>query len=261
MLMIVLLKCEMYASIISSHPCVMYHHLDGRPYHVCLLKASRNDAIIARCLQTISQLIPLTSAVFYRVNNRLKPENYILHNISDNTHQQYLENFQPLDPLLPSHFSHQNTTVAAMTPRLCDRNRHYYHEFMLPNNVRDMTEIFIRRERRIVAGISLMRDVPFSSEERQRAQAVLPLVELAIRDCLQEEDDLPAILTAKEREIVGMVREGASNKLIARQLDISLSTVKTHLRNIFAKTRSGQSYRTGFPNLDAGRSAYAASVI
>ncbi|HBS3617085.1 TPA: helix-turn-helix transcriptional regulator, partial [Klebsiella pneumoniae] len=149
---------------------------------------------------------------------------------------QYLENFQPLDPLLPSHFSHQNTTVAAMTPRLCDRNRHYYHEFMLPNNVRDMTEIFIRRERRIVAGISLMRDVPFSSEERQRAQAVLPLVELAIRDCLQEEDDLPAILTAKEREIVGMVREGASNKLIARQLDISLSTVKTHLRNIFAKT-------------------------
>ncbi|STT01953.1 Monoamine regulon transcriptional regulator [Klebsiella pneumoniae] len=33
-----------------------------------------------------------------------------------------------------------------------------------------------------------------------------------------------------------MVREGASNKLIARQLDISLSTVKTHLRNIFAKT-------------------------
>ncbi|PVW41806.1 response regulator transcription factor, partial [Klebsiella pneumoniae] len=68
------------------------------------------------------------------------------------------------------------------------------------------------------------------------AQAVLPLVELAIRDCLQEEDDLPAILTAKEREIVGMVREGASNKLIARQLDISLSTVKTHLRNIFAKT-------------------------
>ncbi len=105
-----------------------------------LLKASRNDAIIARCLQTISQLIPLTSAVFYRVNNRLKPESYILHNISDNTHQQYLENFQPLDPLLPSHFSHQNTTVAAMTPRLCDRNRHYYHEFMLPNNVRDMTE-------------------------------------------------------------------------------------------------------------------------
>jgi hypothetical protein len=79
----------------------------GGPIMSALLKASRNDAIIARCLQTISQLIPLSSAVFYRVNNRLKPEHYILHNISANTHQQYLENFQPLDPLLPSRFSHQ----------------------------------------------------------------------------------------------------------------------------------------------------------
>lgn len=150
--------------------------------------------------------------------------------------------------------------MAAMTPGLCDRNRHYYHEFMLPNNVRDMTEVFIRRDRRIIAGISLMRDVAFSSEERLRAQAVLPLVELAIHDCLQE--DLPAMLTAKEREIVGMVHEGASNKLIARQLDISLSTVKTHLpHSPLYPDRSGQSYRARFPNLDAIRSAHAASVI
>ncbi len=148
--------------------------------------------------------------MFYRVNNRFKTRKTIyciIFPIIRN--QQYLENFQPLDPLLPSHFSHQNTTVAAMTPRLCDRNRHYYHEFMLPNNVRDMTEIFIRRERRIVAGISLMRDVPFSSEERQRAQAVLPLVELAIRDRLQEEDDLPAILTG---ERAGNRRHGARRR-------------------------------------------------
>jgi hypothetical protein len=131
---------------------------------------------------------------------------------------------------------------------------------MLPNNVRDMTEVFIRRDRRIIAGISLMRDVAFSSEERLRAQAVLPLVELAIHDCLQEEDDLPAMLTAKEREIVGMVREGASNKLIARQLDISLHGENPPTQ-YFCQDRSGQSYRARFPNLDAIRSAHAASVI
>lgn len=195
-----------------------------------------NDAIIARCLQTISQLIPLSSAVFYRVNKRMAPENYILHNISESTHRQYLDYFQPLDPLLPSRFTHPSITMAGMTPGLYDRYRHYYHGFMLPNNVRDMTEIFIRRDRQIVAGISLMRDTPFSSEERLRAQAVLPLIELAIHELLQDDDAMPGMLTAKEREIVSMVREGASNKLIARQLDISLSTVKTHLRNIFAKT-------------------------
>ncbi|EAA8409163.1 LuxR family transcriptional regulator [Salmonella enterica subsp. enterica] len=201
-----------------------------------LSTTGHNDGITLHCLQSIAQLIPLSSAVFYRVNTYLKPEAYVLHNISNSTHQQYLEHFQPLDPLSPSRFGQQVITVATMTPGICARHRHYYHEFMLPNHVCDMIEIFIRRGHRIIAGISLMRDIPFSSEERLRAQAVQPLLGLAIHDSLQEDNDLASILTAKEREIVGMVCEGASNKLIARQLNISLSTVKTHLRNIFAKT-------------------------
>ncbi|EAV5648536.1 LuxR family transcriptional regulator [Salmonella enterica] len=201
-----------------------------------LSTTGHNDGITLHCLQSIEQLIPLSSAVFYRVNAYLKPEAYVLHNISNSTHQQYLEHFQPLDPLSPSRFGQQVITVATMTPGICARHRHYYHEFMLPNHVCDMIEIFIRRGHRIIAGISLMRDIPFSSEERLRAQAVQPLLGLAIHDSLQEDNDLASILTAKEREIVGMVCEGASNKLIARQLNISLSTVKTHLRNIFAKT-------------------------
>ncbi|PUM42593.1 LuxR C-terminal-related transcriptional regulator [Salmonella enterica] len=201
-----------------------------------LSTTGHNDGITLHCLQSIAQLIPLSSAVFYRVNAYLKPEAYVLHNISNSTHQQYLEHFQPLDPLSPSRFGQQVITVATMTPGICARHRHYYHEFMLPNHVCNMIEIFIRRGHRIIAGISLMRDIPFSSEERLRAQAVQPLLGLAIHDSLQEDNDLASILTAKEREIVGMVCEGASNKLIARQLNISLSTVKTHLRNIFAKT-------------------------
>ncbi|EDQ7402714.1 LuxR family transcriptional regulator [Salmonella enterica subsp. enterica serovar Cerro] len=201
-----------------------------------LSTTGHNDGITLHCLQSIAQLIPLSSAVFYRVNAYLKPEAYVLHNISNSTHQQYLEHFQPLDPLSPSRFGQQVVTVATMTPGICARHRHYYHEFMLPNHVCDMIEIFIRRGHRIIAGISLMRDIPFSSEERLRAQAVQPFLGLAIHDSLQEDNNLTSILTAKEREIVGMVCEGASNKLIARQLNISLSTVKTHLRNIFAKT-------------------------
>ncbi|EBJ4733836.1 LuxR family transcriptional regulator [Salmonella enterica] len=201
-----------------------------------LSTTGHNDGITLHCLQSIAQLIPLSSAVFYRVNTYLKPEAYVLHNISNSTHQQYLEHFQPLDPLSPSRFGQQVVTVATMTPGICARHRHYYHKFMLPNHVCDMIEIFIRRGHRIIAGISLMRDIPFSSEERLRAQAVQPLLGLAIHDSLQEDNNLASILTAKEREIVGMVCEGASNKLIARQLNISLSTVKTHLRNIFAKT-------------------------
>lgn len=141
-----------------------------------LSTTGHNDGITLHCLQSIAQLIPLSSAVFYRVNAYLKPEAYVLHNISNSTHQQYLEHFQPLDPLSPSRFGQQVVTVATMTPGICARHRHYYHEFMLPNHVCDMIEIFIRRGHRIIAGISLMRDIPFSSEERLRAQAVQPLL-------------------------------------------------------------------------------------
>jgi DNA-binding CsgD family transcriptional regulator len=42
-------------------------------------------------------------------------------------------------------------------------------------------------------------------------------------------------LSPREREIAGMVARGYTNKMIASVLDISLWTVSTHLRRIFAK--------------------------
>jgi two-component system nitrate/nitrite response regulator NarL len=42
-------------------------------------------------------------------------------------------------------------------------------------------------------------------------------------------------LTEREREILGLVGEGLANKEIARQLQIELATVKTHIHNILEK--------------------------
>ncbi len=39
-----------------------------------LSTTGHNDGITLHCLQSIAQLIPLSSAVFYRVNAYLKPE-------------------------------------------------------------------------------------------------------------------------------------------------------------------------------------------
>lgn len=51
-----------------------------------------------------------------------------------------------------------------------------------------------------------------------------------------------AQLTARELEVLGLVREGLANKQIARQLEISERTVKAHLTSAFA--RIGVSDRT-----------------
>jgi two-component system nitrate/nitrite response regulator NarL len=47
-------------------------------------------------------------------------------------------------------------------------------------------------------------------------------------------DDTP-LLTPREREILGLVGNGLSNKAVARRLGISVHTVKFHLEALFAK--------------------------
>ena len=57
---------------------------------------------------------------------------------------------------------------------------------------------------------------------------------LARRTPSLAQEDTPA-LTARQREVLRLVAAGAMDKEIAAELSISLSTVKTHLRNILAK--------------------------
>jgi two-component system, NarL family, nitrate/nitrite response regulator NarL len=47
-------------------------------------------------------------------------------------------------------------------------------------------------------------------------------------------DDMP-LLTPREREILGLIGEGLSNKAMARRLGISVHTVKFHLEALFLK--------------------------
>jgi DNA-binding NarL/FixJ family response regulator len=48
-------------------------------------------------------------------------------------------------------------------------------------------------------------------------------------------DDDAVRITVREREIIDLIAEGMSNKAIARSLEISVHTVKSHLRNIMEK--------------------------
>ncbi|GAA1925383.1 response regulator [Streptantibioticus ferralitis] len=48
-------------------------------------------------------------------------------------------------------------------------------------------------------------------------------------------NDLGVALTAREREILGLIGEGLRNREIAAKLVISEATVKTHINNLFAK--------------------------
>ncbi len=59
------------------------------------------------------------------------------------------------------------------------------------------------------------------------------LLTLATRSARRTQDDFG--LTAREREILGLIGEGLRNPQIAAKLVISEATVKTHINNLFAK--------------------------
>jgi DNA-binding CsgD family transcriptional regulator len=65
----------------------------------------------------------------------------------------------------------------------------------------------------------------------QRPAPAVPAVPATGRACIS--------LSPREREIVRLVAKGLPNKAIADVLDISLWTVATHLRRIFAKLGVG----------------------
>jgi DNA-binding CsgD family transcriptional regulator len=46
-------------------------------------------------------------------------------------------------------------------------------------------------------------------------------------------------LTARERDVLAMISQGLSNKRIARALEISPETVKSHVKHIFLKLAVG----------------------
>ncbi len=77
----------------------------------------------------------------------------------------------------------------------------------------------------------------FANEQEQEVmERVPPVISQSPRVSSQAAaSSLPEPLTPREQEVLHMLTEGASNQEIARQLVVSLATVKKHVANILSK--------------------------
>lgn len=69
------------------------------------------------------------------------------------------------------------------------------------------------------------------------SQRLTELIARALRQDHQPVRVDEAGLTPRERQVLDLIADGLSNKLIARELDLSLGTVKVHVKHLFKKLR------------------------
>ena len=71
--------------------------------------------------------------------------------------------------------------------------------------------------------------------EREVARSMFEQLGAATEPALRSQDAPAAGLTARELEVVRLLATGATNRAIARQLEISEKTVATHVGHMFTK--------------------------
>lgn len=203
--------------------------------------------IAGHCLHAFTQLVPASRAAFYCVDRQLQAHDFSLHGMSGEMHRDYLDNYRQFDPLQPRNYVSSDLAVVPLglaMARQPIRDSHRYRHFLQRYDVVDVVEVFAYWGSRPQAAISLLRTAEqgvFTSEQLTQLAALQALLQLAVAN-LPPQDDSLSSLTPKERQIALLLRQGVSNKELARELDVGLPTVKTHLINLFRKT--GVSNRT-----------------
>ncbi|WP_439125730.1 MAG: helix-turn-helix transcriptional regulator [Pseudomonas rhizophila] len=203
--------------------------------------------IAGHCLHAFTQLVPASRAAFYCVDRQLQAHDFSLHGMSGEMHRDYLDNYRQFDPLQPCNYVSSDLAVVPLglaMARQPIRDSHRYRHFLQRYDVVDVVEVFAHWGSRPQAAISLLRTAEqgvFTSEQLTQLAALQALLQLAVAN-LPPQDDSLSSLTPKERQIALLLRQGVSNKELARELDVGLPTVKTHLINLFRKT--GVSNRT-----------------
>lgn len=223
---------------------------------------------LGAAVSALAQLVRPSATVFYWVGADNEPSGFELFGMTEVMHRTYLQRYCTLDPMHPSRFSTQTGNVLTLAGELPETVRGasvYWQRFLNPHQVVDVMEVLLRdsapgaQGTRPAAAFSLLRMAPaeaFSADDQHHARAVQPLLEAALVPALREqramrtharhgtevENDIRPNLTHREQQIARLVRNGLSNKEIARDLALAQPTVKTHLLRMFRKL--GVSSRT-----------------
>ncbi|MBJ9749641.1 helix-turn-helix transcriptional regulator [Burkholderia cepacia] len=217
------------------------------------------------CVDAFDAFASPSAIVFYRLDQSGEPADFELFGMPESMHRTYVARHRMLDPLHPSRCAAGDRAVVTLASQLPDERRDasaYWTRFLRRHDVADVVEIWLRDAGRTVGAFSLLRfgagDARgsaagnatagrFAPGEIDALARLQPVAEAALSPLLRARRGIHRIgceerLTYREEQIARLVRDGRSNKEIARDLALGQPTVKTHLMRMYRKL--GVSNRT-----------------
>jgi DNA-binding CsgD family transcriptional regulator len=199
-------------------------------------------------LNLINNLVPLSSSGFYLVGPDMRHRGVVFRNLDAAVERDYAENYRDHDPLNPALFAQTEDRVVCIDEQLPEPellSSLYYREFMQPLKHRHVADMFFRYDGDIISVLTMLREASlghFSQQELTLLRRLQPFLEYTLNTVYlpkryRERESIQASfkLTDRELDVVELIVAGASNKIIARELALSLATVKTHIQHIFHK--------------------------
>ena len=202
-----------------------------------------------KVIELISNLIPVSAVKFWLYKPRLDIEGCLLYNADREIEKIYQDKYSKMDPMHPSRYEGTNISVICSDNLMLGdewRRSVFFREFMAPRHYHHDVDIFFRNKGNIVAVLYILRDDrlgPFTEEELGLLRRLQPFMEYTLNNIYtpQRITDREHIvdkfsLTRRELDVLEIVMIGADTKTLAKELNLQVSTVKTHLRHIFEKT-------------------------
>ncbi|GGA20279.1 helix-turn-helix transcriptional regulator [Psychrobacillus lasiicapitis] len=198
-------------------------------------------------LNALSNIFGYTESIFWLPNKQGDLIDPILNNVKDKVISEYLEFFQPLDVLIPNNLSLRTDNHVVKIGDIMSLSNfaetNFYKEFFLKHQYIDEIGMYIFNKNNIVGVIGLVRkegENYFSEQDRNRLRLLIKPIESAfnayeILSLSSPNRKKEEHLTARERELIQLVKQGFSNKEISEILFISINTVKKHLQNLYQK--------------------------
>lgn len=155
-------------------------------------------------------------------------------NIDEQAMRDHASTWQYFDPITPLLRAKRHPTLVdeVMLPAELKKTS-FYNDFLKPCGMHHGINVYFLRDGEDVGDLRIWREKdapPFGEREKKLLQLLEPWFAKALPT---NQADTP--LSAREREVVNLVCKGLGDKEVARLLNISFTTVRTHLNHALKK--------------------------